>query len=78
MEMAEGLHKVSGSDVCVSVTGIAGPGGGSEEKPVGLVYVGLYYDGEVSYRELRLSNTGRKWIRHRSVLNMLDMINKCL
>lgn len=78
MEMAEGLHKVSGSDVCVSVTGIAGPGGGSEEKPVGLVYVGLYYDGEVSYRELCLRNTGRKWIRHRSVLNMLDMINKCL
>ena len=76
MEMAEGLHRVSGSDVCVSVTGIAGPGGGSEEKPVGLVYVGLYYDGEVSYRELRLRNTGRKWIRHRSVLNMLDMINK--
>ncbi len=78
MEMAEGLHKVSDSDVCVSVTGIAGPGGGSEEKPVGLVYVGLYYDGEVSYRELRLRNTGRKWIRYRSVLNMLDMINKSI
>lgn len=78
MEMAEGLHRVSGSDVCVSVTGIAGPGGGTEEKPVGLVYVGLYFDGDVSYRKLHLSNTGRKWIRHRSVLNMLDMINKCL
>lgn len=78
MEMAEGLHKVSGSDVCVSVTGIAGPGGGTEEKPVGLVYVGLYYGGEVSYRELRLRNTGRKWIRYRSVLNMLDMINKSI
>lgn len=78
MEMAAGLHKVSGSDVCVSVTGIAGPGGGTEEKPVGLVYVGLYYDGEVSYRELRLRNTGRKWIRYRSVLNMLDMINKSI
>lgn len=78
MEMAEGLHRVSGSDVCVSVTGIAGPGGGTKEKPVGLVYVGLYYDGEVSYRELHLRNTGRKWIRHRSVLNMLDMINKSI
>lgn len=78
MEMVAGLHKVSGSDVCVSVTGIAGPGGGTEEKPVGLVYVGLYYDGEVSYRELRLRITGRKWIRHRSVLNMLDMINKSI
>lgn len=76
MEMAAGLAKVSGSDVCVSVTGIAGPGGGSEEKPVGLVYVGLYYNGEVSYKELRLRNMGRKWIRQVSVLNMLDLINK--
>lgn len=76
MEMAAGLAKVSGSDVCVSVTGIAGPGGGSEEKPVGLVYVGLYYNGEVSYKELRLRNIGRKWIRQVSVLNMLDLINK--
>ncbi len=35
IEMAEGLHRVSGSDVCIAVTGIAGPDGGSEEKPVG-------------------------------------------
>lgn len=76
MEMAEGLAKVSGSDVCVSVTGIAGPGGGTEEKPVGLVYLGLCYNGEVSYKELRLRNMGRKWIRQVSVLNMLDLINK--
>lgn len=76
MEMAAGLAKVSGSDVCISVTGIAGPGGGTEEKPVGLVYVGLCYNGEVSYKELRLRNMGRKWIRQVSVLNMLDLINK--
>lgn len=76
MEMAEGLAKVSGSDVCISVTGIAGPGGGTEEKPVGLVYLGLCYNGEVSYKELRLRNMGRKWIRQVSVLNMLDLINK--
>jgi len=76
MEMASGLAKVSGSDVCVSVTGIAGPGGGTDEKPVGLVYIGLCYNGQVTYSELRLRNTGRKWIRHRSVLSMLDMINK--
>lgn len=40
-EMAAGLLKVSGADVVVCTTGIAGPGGGSKEKPVGLVYLGV-------------------------------------
>ena len=39
--MAQGVRSLSGSDVGISVTGIAGPGGGSAEKPVGLVYLGV-------------------------------------
>lgn len=46
-EMAAGLKRVSGADVAVSVTGIAGPGGGSPEKPVGLVYMGIAYGDDV-------------------------------
>lgn len=41
-QMAKGLHKLTGSDICVSTTGIAGPTGGSAEKPVGLMYSTIY------------------------------------
>lgn len=41
-QMARGLHKLTGSDICVSTTGIAGPTGGSKEKPVGLMYSTIY------------------------------------
>lgn len=53
--MAEGAAKVTGSDVALSVTGLAGPGGGTQEKPVGLVYIGCYYKGDVKVREFIFS-----------------------
>ena len=45
LEMATGIAKTAGSDIGISATGIAGPGGGMKEKPVGLVYIGLFFDG---------------------------------
>lgn len=77
-EMAEGLFRASGSDVCVSVTGIAGPGGGSPEKPVGLVYIGAVYQGKTVCRKVQMRNVNRNWNRNYAVLSMLDLIDKLI
>lgn len=76
IEMVEGLRRVSGSDVCVSVTGIAGPGGGSDAKPVGLVYIGFVYGDKKLCRKLQTGDDSRQWNRQYSLLSMLDIINK--
>ena len=76
LEMVEGLKAVSGCDVCISVTGVAGPGGGSPEKPVGLVYIGLICGERKLCKRVQMRNVSRKWNRHYAVLSMLDLINK--
>ncbi len=55
IEMAEGLHKITASDICVSTTGIAGPTGGSAEKPVGLMYSAIYFRGKIQTYKILVS-----------------------
>ncbi len=73
-EMVLGLQKRTGSRLCVAVTGIAGPDGGTEEKPVGLVYTAVSFDGKVEVRKNLFRNIGRNWIRGRSVLAMFHLV----
>ena len=77
-QMAEGLQKKTGSDVCVSVTGIAGPGGGAPEKPVGLIYIGCRYQGKTLVKKLLTPNFSREWNRKYAVLMMLDTVNRLI
>ncbi len=74
-EMAEGIAKTSGAAIGISTTGIAGPDGGTEEKPVGLVYLGLSIDGVVKTKEIRLAGS-RSRIRERAVYQALDWLRK--
>lgn len=78
LEMARGLKDVTGSRLCVSITGIAGPDGGTEIKPVGLSYVGTVLDGRESVTEIRSRNVNRNWNRNYSVLAMLHVVYKLL
>ncbi len=73
-EMADGVRKLSGSDIAVSLTGIAGPGGGTPEKPVGLVYLGVSAGNKLYAKKMLLgqhSAPDREYIRKLAVKNAL-------
>lgn len=76
-EMAYGAVQVSGADLGVSTTGIAGPDGGTMDKPVGLFYVCVYYNGKFSVKEVTSSGS-RGMIRDRASTAALDLIRRCI
>ena len=59
-EMAEGVRRASGSDVGISTTGIAGPDGGTPDKPVGLVYIGISMAGQTDSYEIKVTGDRQK------------------
>ena len=76
-EMAKGASLLSKADVTVSVTGIAGPDGGSDEKPVGLVYIGCNVKGKITVEKFQFSGSRAK-IRETAVANALVLLRKCI
>ena len=76
-EMVKGVEMVSKADVCVSVTGLAGPDGGSAKKPVGLVYIACSVKGNVTVQEYHF-NGNREKIRENATAAALTLMRKCV
>lgn len=74
-EMARGIANYASTDIGLTTTGIAGPGGGTEEKPVGLVYIGLYYKGKVKSFKY-IFNGNRERVRLRATVTALDLLRR--
>ena len=76
-EMALGAYEWAGADIAVSVTGIAGPDGGTDDKPVGLVYIGIYYNGNVEAYKYNFDGN-RRAIRTQAVSEAIKLAIKAL
>ena len=76
-EMAKGAVESTGCDISVSVTGLAGPEGGTKEKPVGLVYIGCCYRGKTYVREFHF-NGNRSKVREQAVVQGLVLLRDCI